>query len=391
MKNTNSNYKFSLFNKLFDTTPEQTIDVNQLIEFVKYPYLKSEIDRLRSLDKIKYKEQKVKLPSVTLSGIFSERKDIHVLKHSGLIQIDFDDVSDYNKTRTALIDDPYTYVLFRSPSGNGIKMLVKVNPSEETHTAQFLALEEYYLEEFDLQMDKNTKNVSRAMLLSYDPHLYCNPFSETFEELLEEKKYKQNKAVLNTVKEPRAVYHTQSGLEGREEDLAKKLCDAVRERNVDLTDSFHNWISIGFILANTFGEWGRNYFHQLSAQHPEYNFEKCDAKFTQLHKDNNGGLGFGTLVYMARDNGIELFEEEPKSEQTPTPETGLREALKKKRLEIANKNGKPAFTIFTNKVMEQFIEGLPTTKEELLSIKGFGKNKTDQYSKEIIEIIKSFK
>lgn len=57
MKNTNSNYKFSLFKDLYAKTPEQTIDVNQLIEFVKYPYLKSEIDRLRSLDKQEYKKQ----------------------------------------------------------------------------------------------------------------------------------------------------------------------------------------------------------------------------------------------------------------------------------------------------------------------------------------------
>jgi hypothetical protein len=390
MKNTNSNYKFSLFKDLFAKTPEQTIDVNQLIEFVKYPYLKSEIDRLRSLDKEEYKKQKVKLPSVTLSGIFSERKDIHVLKHSGLIQIDFDDVSEYNKTRTALIDDPYTYVLFRSPSANGIKMLVKVNPSEETHTAQFLALEEYYLEEFHLQMDKNTKNVSRAMLLSYDPHLFCNPFSETFAEVIDEKKYKQKNTAVNTLKEPRAIYYTQNISEGKEEFITNKLCDAVRERNVDLTDSYHNWRNIGFILSSTFAECGRNYFHQLSAQHPEYNFDKCDAKYTQLHKDNNGGLSFGTLVYMARDRGIELFEEEPKSEQTPTPKTGLREALKKKRLEIANENGKPAFTIFSNKTLESLLIELPKSDADLELVYGFGKKKVQQFGTQILKVINSY-
>ena len=390
MKNTNSNYKFSLFNNLFDKKPDQNIDVNQLIEFVKYPYLKSEIDRLRALDQVEYKKQKLSLPAVTLSGVFSERKNSCLVAHSGLMQIDFDAIKNYNESRKSLIEDPYTYVLFRSPSGNGIKMLVKVNPSEETHKAQFLALEKYYLEEYNLEVDTGTKDVSRAMLLSYDPHLYCNPFSETFEELLEEKKYKQIKAVLNTVNEQRAVYNTQNRLEGREEYLANKLCDAVRERTIDLTDSFHNWVSIGFILSNTFGEWGRNYFHQLSAQHPEYDFDKCDAKYTQLHKDNNGGLSFGTLVYMARNHGIELFEEEFQTKESANPKTGLREALKEKRLEIANENGKPAFTVFTNKVMEQFIEQLPTTKEELLSIKGFGKKKVDLYTEEITNIIKSF-
>jgi hypothetical protein len=390
MKNTNSNYKFSLFKDLFAKTPEQTIDVNQLIEFVKYPYLKSEIDRLRSLDKKEYKKQKVSLPAVTLSGVFSKRNNSCLIAHSGLMQIDFDDITNYNESRTALLDDPYTYVLFRSPGGNGIKILVKINPSEETHKAQFLALEKYYLEEYNLAMDTGTKDVPRAMLLSYDPHLYCNPFSETFAEVIDEKKYKQNKAVLNTVNEPRAVYHTLNTSEGREEFLTNKLCDAVRERNIDLTDSYQYWRNIGFILANTFGEFGRNYFHQLSAQHPEYNFDKCDAKYTQLHKDNNGGLSFGTLVYMARDHGIELFEEEVKTKKTDPAKTGLRESLKKKRLEIANENGKPAFTIFSNKTLESLLIELPKSDADLELVYGFGKKKVQQFGTQILKVINSY-
>lgn len=390
MKAVNSNFKFSFFSNLFEKQPEQTIDVNQLIEFVKYPYLKSEIEQLRSLDKEAYKREKLNLPAVTLSGVFKERKNSCLVAHSGLIQIDFDDIKEYNDCRTALIDDPYTFVLFRSPSGNGIKMLVKVNPSVETHKAQFLALEKYYLEEYNLEMDSGTKDVSRAMLLSYDSDLYCNPFSNTFEELLEEKRYKQKTAVVDLVNEPKTAYHTQNKIEGSEEQLAKKLCDIVRERNIDLTDSFHNWVRIGFILSNTFGEWGRNFFHQLSAQHQDYNFEKCDAKYSELLRDNNGGLSFGTLIFMARSHGIELFDVKVKHQQESKPKskTGLREALKTKRLEIAKKNGKPAFTVFTNKVLEQLLEKLPTTKDELLCIKGIGEKKAEELDKLILPIIK---
>ena len=390
MKNINSTYRFSLFKDLFTKTPEQTIDVNQLIEFIKYPYLKSQIDRLRALAKIEYTKQKRQLPTVTLSGVFSERKNASLETHSGLMQIDFDDITNYNESRTALLDDPYTYVLFRSPSGNGIKMLVKINPSDMTHKSQFLALEKYYLEEYNLEMDKGTKDVSRAMLLSYDPHLYCNPFSETFAEVIDEKKYKQNNVILNTVNEPRAVYHSLSGLEGGEEYFAKKLCDAVKERNIDLTDSYQYWRNIGFILANTFGEYGRNYFHQLSAQHPEYNFDKCDAKYTQLHKDNNGGLNFASLVYMARDRGIELFDKEVKTKKIAPAKTGLREALKKKRLEIANENGKPAFTIFSNKTLECLLIELPKSEDDLDFVYGFGKKKVQQFGPQILKIINSY-
>ena len=386
MVNINSNHKFSLFSKLLEVKPDKIIDVNHLIEFIKYPYLKSEIDRLRSLDQGEYKKQKLNLPAVTLSGVFSKRSNSCLETHSGLIQIDFDDIDNYKESRTALIEDPYTYVLFRSPGGNGIKMLVKINPSEETHKSQFLALEKYYQEEYNLEMDTGTKDVSRAMLLSYDPHLYCNPFSETFEEIIEEKKYKQKNSGSDTVNKPRAIYHTHNTIEGREEFLTNKLCDAVRERNIDLTDSYQNWRNIGFILSSNFGELGRNYFHQLSAQHPEYNFGKCDEKFTQLHKDNNGGLNFASLIYIARDHGIELFDKEVKKKTAPA-KNGLREALKKKRLEIANKNGIPAFTVFSNKTLESLLIELPKSNTDLELVYGFGEKKIEQFGTQILEII----
>jgi len=390
MKNRNSDYKFSYFENLFTPNPSQIIDVNQLIEFIKYPYLKSELDRLRALDKVEYKKQKLSLPNVTLSGIFPERKNLSLEQHSGLMQIDFDDIENYNETREALINDQYTYVLFRSPSGNGIKMLVKINPLQETHKGQFLALENYYLEEYNLQMDKGTKDVSRAMLLSYDPHLYCNPFAEIFEEILEEKKYKRSQPISNEVNETKALYKRVNSFEGREEYLVNKLCTNIKNTNIDLTDSHANWISVGFILSNTFGESGRDYFHQLSAHHPEYNYEKCDAKYSQLHKDNNGGLSFGTLVFMARNNGIEIFDGENETKTSIKPKTGLREALKKKRLEIANSINKPTFTVFSNKTLDDLIMKMPKSKNELEEVYGFGKQKINLYSVEFLPIIKKF-
>ncbi|MCK5278358.1 MAG: hypothetical protein KAK04_07470, partial [Cyclobacteriaceae bacterium] len=51
------------------------------------------------------------------------------------------------------------------------------------HREQFYAIEKYYKEEFNIEIDKACKDVSRAMLLSYDPEIYWNPHSDVFEEL----------------------------------------------------------------------------------------------------------------------------------------------------------------------------------------------------------------
>ena len=76
MQTTNTQYKFSLFDNLFTVDkPTREIDINELIEVIKYGYLKDPITKLRTTDnkdaasKIKMSE----LPCVTLSGTFSQR------------------------------------------------------------------------------------------------------------------------------------------------------------------------------------------------------------------------------------------------------------------------------------------------------------------------------
>jgi hypothetical protein len=90
-----------------------------------------------------YLIKKDSIPCVTLSGIFTHRDSKSLVKHSGLMQVDIDKVKDYDVTLSKLCKDDYIYVCFRSPGGQGIKGIVKINPSAETHKSQFQALEVY--------------------------------------------------------------------------------------------------------------------------------------------------------------------------------------------------------------------------------------------------------
>ncbi|MGK3946096.1 BT4734/BF3469 family protein, partial [Streptomyces caeruleatus] len=72
----------------------------------------------------------------------------------------------------------YTYSVFDSPSGNGLKIIVKIPPSLEEHTDYFYGLEDYYDSEF---FDKTSRNLSRICFISYDPDIYINKDSKVFD------------------------------------------------------------------------------------------------------------------------------------------------------------------------------------------------------------------
>jgi hypothetical protein len=134
-------------------------------------------------DKSARNELKKELPAICFSGTFSKRSDDALLVHSGIICLDFDGYSTKAEMRSEkdrLMSDPYVLSVFVSPSGNGLKVLVKVPSDSENHKRYFNALGEY----FDSpNFDMSTKNVSRVCYESYDPNIYVNADSDVWEVL----------------------------------------------------------------------------------------------------------------------------------------------------------------------------------------------------------------
>ncbi len=67
----------------------------------------------------------------------------------------------------------------------------------------------------------------------------------------------------------------------------------------------------------------------------------------------------------------------------------LAQALVEWRREKYQKDNVPAFMILHQKTLLAISDLAPTTKEELLSVKGFGKSKCEKYGEEILEIIRT--
>ena len=158
--------------------PPSHEDISMVFDIIGQEKLKPQIDLMRTFhdtDKLKYDEQKHKLPICLFTGRFSNFSNSGLLESSNLVVIDFDKIplQDMSTQRDIITKDPYTFAAFVSPSGKGYKVIVKVenNPDNTTHSEYLNALKVYYNSPY---WDNNCMGISRACFLSSDPFIYIN-------------------------------------------------------------------------------------------------------------------------------------------------------------------------------------------------------------------------
>ncbi len=176
--------KVTIFQNVNKVNDPYVVTIDKIVQRIKGGRSSLLINQLRQTDdKKKRTELKKQLPSICFSGIFSKREDKALIQHSGLIAIDFDHVNErLNELKDRLKKDKYTFILFISPSGDGLKLVVKIPADVKTHSFSASALTDYYSDE---KLDE-FKDVSRICFESYDPDVFYNPDSEIFTTLKEE-------------------------------------------------------------------------------------------------------------------------------------------------------------------------------------------------------------
>lgn len=179
------------FKTINETSTPFHVDVSVAIERIKNGKSKELVEDVRKeTDKSARNEKKKKLPAICFSGTFSKRADNAIIEHSGIICIDFDGFRDNQhlfQKREELISDKYSYCVFTSPSGDGIKVLVRIPKDPMNHKKYFNALKKYYdCDEFDV----TCKNISRVCYESYDPDIHINELSLIWSDMDNSDEYK---------------------------------------------------------------------------------------------------------------------------------------------------------------------------------------------------------
>jgi predicted P-loop ATPase len=293
--------KVSFYPSITKTNSREVSDIISILENIKNGVYEDYVYPVRNAktDKEK-KEAKSKAPCITTSGTFSQRGNDYLLQHSGLIAIDFDHLEDIGDAFNLLINDVYSFAVFRSISGNGLCAFVKIDGRK--HLEAFLGLERYYWQTYNLEADRACKDVSRPRYLSYDPDLFLNEQSQPFKDYVK----RETKAEIKAFESFKGGDHYQ-----------QKFERVLSRVNCDITQGYDNWVKLGFAIASEYGESGLDYFKQLSQYHPDYDAYKTEKKYRSLLGDRNSGITIRTFYYLCKLNGIDISDErETKTRQT---------------------------------------------------------------------------
>ena len=186
--------QITIFRNIKDTNAPFHRPIDLILERIKNGTNKELIKKIRSEKNKKIRQElKQHLPAVCFSGVFTKRTDSSISEHSGIICLDFDG---YEKRKDMLQDkekftkNKYVYSVFISPSGKGLKVLVKIPKDTDNHVNYFNSLENYFNNE---HFDTTSKNISRVCYESWDALIYVNENSSIWDKIEEKEHEERNK------------------------------------------------------------------------------------------------------------------------------------------------------------------------------------------------------
>jgi hypothetical protein len=297
MKVLNETPWFSFFKSpVSNTKPTSEMNleqVHQLITGETYMKITSEIQS-ESSKEVKGKLKSACLDYVCFSGTFTKRTNKDLVSYSGYLVLDFDELEDPERIRERILQDSSIdlVLLFKSPSGNGLKGIVQTNSKKEDHENYFKAYTEYFNQTYGLSIDKSGKDLSRACFLCHDPNVFVNY------EIHDSLSFELRKWLSNDIPKP-----VSSNLNF---DNVNSIIQEIESKRIDITCNYNDWLNIGFAFADEFGESGRNLFHRVSQFHSDYSSKDCNKQFDDCIKANGNGITLKTFFYQAQKAGILL-------------------------------------------------------------------------------------
>ncbi len=279
----------TIFRNIKETDTPFHRGVEHIIERIKNGASKELVKRIRlEQKKAERNELKKKLPAICFSGKFIKRNDSSIQEHSGLICLDFDG---YEKNKELLQDkenitkSPYTYSVFISPSGKGLKVLVKIPQDIDNHVNYFNSLQNHFNND---KFDVTCKNLSRVCYESYDPLIYHNENSSVWDKI-EEKEY--------TEKHQYRDAHT---IPITDENRIVEILSVWWQKKYPMNEGQRNHNC--YVLASAFNDFGIN---KSLAGYILSNYQTSDFNEAEINRTINSAYSntqnFGTKYYEDED------------------------------------------------------------------------------------------
>jgi hypothetical protein len=164
------------FRGLTFTKPKEQTTLEAVLMDIKSDKWKDRV--LKCHNDLKYKDW---LPCFTPTGSFSHRSIKGMESYNGVICLDVDHVDDPISLKEKVKSASWVHAAFITPSGKGLKVIVKTTSTPETYKVTEEKVAAMFLDLTGFARDNRCKDIARIQYISYDPDLYYNPHSETLE------------------------------------------------------------------------------------------------------------------------------------------------------------------------------------------------------------------
>lgn len=279
-----------------------------------------------------YKDSKGRLPAVTFSGIFNGgHKYDNLSTYNPIMTLDIDGLKneELEEVRQRLLGDEYLHALWLSPSGLGLKGLIRIESTFDLHKLYFREMVGYFKDKYDANLDRSGSDITRLCFTSYDPNLYYNEGSKIF--TLSQEYISSSISISKAPRKARKVgtnlkkqikltpvtfgkyeKHLLFDTTGKNRVNTRlqmfRIITFLSKRGLSLTPSYTDWVRVSFGIANSFShDVGEKYFMKLcrldGSKHNEYKSKEL-LKYAYIHKREEA-VNFGSIMYMAEQLGFE--------------------------------------------------------------------------------------
>lgn len=315
--------------------------------------LKQQCNRLAVLNATgqtdKYKAEKSNLPAFYWGCTAEGANATTVKSATGLAIFDFDhfgtdeNPTDINVARNKLAKDPHTAILFYSPSGNGLKVVVKIpiitvpegtdtnDPQavkealKATYKLYYFALVDYYKNSLGLTTDTSGQNINRACYFAYDPNIIYNPSAKEWEQAKQPEPTTQTVTTPTPTPKPTGtpapmgapVHDDYYYNVGNFEEFIKEM----QLQGVHICDDYENWLKMLFAIHKEFGDTKGGYYADLISQiNDKYNCNEFVKQWAKVCTADDGRTGIEFIFSTAKQNGLRVPESAKNKlvRQTPT-------------------------------------------------------------------------
>lgn len=263
-----------------------------------------------------YNLLKGKLIAVTFSGVFSPTRTLsNLISYTGFIILDVDKSGDSLKLhKEMLMKDEFVHAVWISPSGDGLKFLIKTSNDSGFHKLVYYSAVAYFKQKYDLNVDTSGSDIPRLCYVSYDPEIYLNTNANIYNEMisidsndvLDLKKSKKLRLTL----EKEDVHFDKRNFKNSnfDKERLKRIYQYLSKRSLSITSNHNDWVRVAFAISNSFNyDFGYNWFIKLAQLDGQYYDEyECIKLISRCYNTGISHSTFGTIQYLAEKQGWEL-------------------------------------------------------------------------------------